>query len=78
MHIVLAGLYSCTIYLAVLAYLVIVRADLFWPAVLGPFVISGLIVALIAAELALSWLAPWVRRAWRSLATVRLRRSTAE
>lgn len=62
MHIVIAGLYSAIIYLSILAYMVIVGLHPGWVLVTGPVIISGLIAALITAELFVSWALPRVRR----------------
>lgn len=78
MHIVIAGLYSAIIYLSLLAYMVIVGLHPGWVLVTGPVIISGLIAALITAEIFVAWLSKGARWMWRSLGTVRLRRSVGD
>jgi hypothetical protein len=77
MHVLIAGLYAAILWLALLAYTVIIGLSAFWVLVLGPVVISGLIAALLVLDLVLDPLWPILARrwAWLSSATVRLWRS---
>jgi hypothetical protein len=77
MHVLIAGLYAVTLWLALLAYTVIVGLHPFWVLVTGPLIISGLIAALLTLDLLLDPVWPWLYRrwSWLSAATVRLWRS---
>lgn len=73
--VVVAGLYASVIYLSILAYMVIIGEGVGMVLVLGPILISGLIAAIIAADLLIGWAVRRLRWAWLALSTVRLRRS---
>lgn len=62
MHVTIAGLYAATVYLSILAYMVIVGLNPAWVLVTGPVIISGLIAALIAGEMAVAALQRLLRR----------------
>lgn len=74
MHVLIAGLYAAIIWLALLAYVVILGLSPFWVLVLGPVVVSGLIAALLTLDFLLNPLWPILARrwAWLSSCTVRL------
>lgn len=65
MHVVIAGLYGCTIWFAVLALAVIARGDWLLVVWLGPFIVSGSMAFLWAADYLVwrTWAA--VARLWR-------------
>lgn len=71
--VVIAALYACILWLSFVAYATIVGHSLFWPVVLGPVIISGLTGALLALDLVLAPVWPFLahRWAWLSSATVR-------
>jgi membrane protein DedA with SNARE-associated domain len=62
MHIVIATLYGLVVWVALLAYAVIVGGP--WGKVLafGPLVVSGIIAVVIAADMALAWIIKRFRR----------------
>lgn len=74
MHCIIAALYGAIIWLATLAYLLILGGPVLGVALLGPVLVSGLTVALLVLDLALDPLWPVVARrwAWLSSSTVRL------
>ena len=53
MHIVIALLYSFTIYFACVAYTLILRGPVGWVLLAGPFIVSGAIAVLLALDIAL-------------------------
>lgn len=62
MHIVIATLYGLVCWISLLAYVVIVGGPWLRVLVLGPFVVSGVIMVTIAADVALTWIFKRVRR----------------
>lgn len=71
MHVLISFLYAVIAWLALLAWLVIADGPVLLVLMASPFIISGLILALIALGLAfigLRWL-------WRCRGSLRLRRS---
>lgn len=64
MHILISGLYACTIYLALLMYVIILGLPLFKFLVWSPFIISGTIVAITALDLVVRGM-QWSYRRWR-------------
>jgi hypothetical protein len=62
MHVFVAGLYGLTIWVSLLAFTAIVRADLWLVFCLGPVVVSGSMLALWALDAGLTvLLASWRR-----------------
>jgi len=70
-HVLIAGLYACLLWLSLMAYLVIIDGAWFPALVLSPVIISAAILALILLEALLAG-ALWL---WRSRATWRWWRS---
>lgn len=65
MHVLIAGLYACLLWLSLMAYLVIVDGPWVPALILSPVIISGAILALIVLEaLVAGATATW--RWWRS------------
>ncbi len=62
-HILISGLYACIVYLALLAYVVIVGAPLLKFLVWSPFIISAAIVAITALDLVVRGV-QWGYRRW--------------
>lgn len=71
MNVVISGLYAVIIWLSLMAYLVIIDGPWLWALFASPFIISGVIVALLALDAAVRG-AHWL---WRCRATWRWRRS---
>ena len=67
MHILISGLYACIIWLSGLAYCVIVNGPVFKYLVLSPFIISGVILAILVLDLMVSG----IRWLWSGRATLR-------
>ena len=82
MHIVILWLYAVTLWLALLAYCVILGASVLPVLLLSPVLISGFIGLLVALDLFVSLVSVpmgrFLRWLWRSLATCRPWRSEAE
>jgi hypothetical protein len=74
--VLIAGLYAVTLWLALLAYCVILGASVLPVLLLAPVLISGFVALLLGLDLLVSLLGGLLGRAarwvWRSLATVRL------
>ena len=66
MHVVIATLYGITIYLSVLAYIIIIDGPLVAFLGLAPVIVSGAIVALFALDLAVRGVG-WAWRRWRQV-----------
>lgn len=64
MHVLIAGLYAVIIWLALLAYVVIVKGPMIKFLVLSPFVISGSIAAIITLDLVVRGVC-WMWQRWR-------------
>lgn len=60
-HIVIATLYGLVAWVSLLAYTVIVGGPWGCVLALGPFIVSGIICAAIAIDMALAW----IRGLWR-------------
>lgn len=62
MHILIATLYAIIIWLSLLAYTVIIGG--FWLVALmvGPFIISALVIGLIAADMLIARISRWFTR----------------
>lgn len=66
MHVLIAGLYACTIYLASLLYVIIIDGPLLAFILASPLVISGAIVAIFALDYAVRGVT-WAWRRWRPM-----------
>lgn len=62
MHIVIASLYSIIIWLSLLAYTIIVGGFWIVALVAGPFIISAIVIGLIALDMLVARLARWFSR----------------
>lgn len=67
MHIVISCLYAVVVWLSLMAYLVIVDGPWLWGLFASPFVVSGVIAALLVLDAAVRgarWL--WIERpSWK-------------
>ena len=71
MNVLIAALYAVIIWLSLMAYLVIIDGPWLWALFASPFIISGVIVALLALDRLMA-VVHWL---WRSRGTWRWRRS---
>lgn len=64
MHVLIAGLYACIIWLSVLAYCIILNGPVLVFLALSPVIISGAIAVIITLDFAVRGIG-WTLRRWR-------------
>lgn len=64
MHVLIAGLYACTLYLSVLMYVIVMDGPLLAFLLLAPVLISAAILSILAIDYVVVG-ASWAWRRWR-------------
>lgn len=64
MHVLIAGLYACVIYLSLLAYIIIIGGPLLTFLLASPILISAAIVFIFALDYAVRGVT-WALKRWR-------------